>query len=403
MEGIVLGIFISAEAGTPMQSLDEAYLEKGCGIVGDRYYSATGTFSERLKDSFDYEVTLIESEQIDHFNISTGLALDYGVIRRNVVTKGVNLNELIGVDFRVGEVILQGIRLCEPCAYLAGLVSKEVLTYLVHRAGIRAKIIKGGIIRPKDDVTVENRTRKIFGERAVLYTTSHTHRDPIVLQKMVEWASPQKEWSCLDVATGTGHTAFAFAPHLSLVVGVDLTLEMLQEAIKLRDKNNCFNTTFCIGDAHSLPFPNESFDLVSCRRAAHHFSNITQALDGMNRVLKKGGRLLIDDRSVPEDDFVDPCMNQLDYYHDESNIRQYRKSEWENLLQKAGFVVKETETYTQHRPLTALTEGVSQENINKIHKTINSLTPHQKEALNLTELEGEVYLNHWYIMILAVK
>lgn len=137
-----------------MQPLHEARLEKGRGIVGDRYHFGTGTFSEQLKPRLDYEVTLIEAEQIDHFNSLTGLALDYAAPRRNVVTEGVNLNELVGVEFRVGEVTLQGVRLCEPCAHLAGLVAEEVLPHLVNRGGLRARIVSGGIIRPKDDVIV---------------------------------------------------------------------------------------------------------------------------------------------------------------------------------------------------------------------------------------------------------
>ena len=72
--------------------------------------------------------------------------------RRNVVTEGIELNELVGVQFRVGEVMLEGIRLCEPCAHLASLVAKEVLPELVHRAGLRAKIISGGTIKSTDRV-----------------------------------------------------------------------------------------------------------------------------------------------------------------------------------------------------------------------------------------------------------
>jgi len=135
-----------------MRSVDKARLEKGRGIVGDRYYSGNGTFSEKLKSSADSQVTLIESEQVDRFNRLNELDLDYGALRRNVVTQGIELNKLVNVQFRVGEVLLEGIRLCEPCAYLAGLITDKVLPGLVHRGGLRARIISGGSIMPADRI-----------------------------------------------------------------------------------------------------------------------------------------------------------------------------------------------------------------------------------------------------------
>ncbi len=152
MTGSIISIFIAPEAGMPMHSVNEARLEEGQGIVGDRYYSGKGTFSEKLKGRADSEVTLIESEQIDHFNRLNGLELDYGSLRRNVVTQGVALNELVNVQFRIGEVLLEGIRLCEPCAHLASLITEKVLPGLVHRGGLRARIISGGAIKPTDSI-----------------------------------------------------------------------------------------------------------------------------------------------------------------------------------------------------------------------------------------------------------
>jgi len=106
-------------------------------------------------------------------------------------------------------------------------------------------------------------------------------------------------------------------------------------------------------------FPAGTFHLITCRRAAHHFSQIQQALAEMGRVLRVGGRLVIDDRSVPEDDFVDACMNELDRYHDESHVREYRPSEWRRLLEGQGFKVEALEPYTKHRALTSFTEKAS--------------------------------------------
>jgi len=150
MRGKIVDIFIAAEAQAPMQSVREVHLEPGRGIVGDRYYHAVGTFSEKLVSSQDFEVTLIESEQINYFNKETGLNLDPGLFRRNIITSNMDLNSLVGKQFQIGDVLLEGIRLCEPCSHLAQIVTQEVLPTLVHRAGLRAKIKSGGVIRTDD-------------------------------------------------------------------------------------------------------------------------------------------------------------------------------------------------------------------------------------------------------------
>ena len=250
---------------------------------------------------------------------------------------------------------------------------------------------------------IEESAKKIFGERAQSYTTSAAHADEQVLARIVELARPQLDWRALDIATGTGHTALAVAPYVASVIGFDLTPEMLAEADKLRAARGVSNVTFREGDVHTLPFLNASFDLVTSRRAPHHFSNIKLALSEMKRVLRPGGRLLIDDRSVPEDDFVDACMNDLDRYHDESHVRQYRPSEWQTMLKEAGFALDLAEVYTKHRPLTSLTKDVCEENIRKIHARLATLTEQQRQALNLADVNGELYINHWYVLLAATS
>ena len=152
MTGSVIAIYIAPAGNAAMESLTVAELETGCGIVGDRYHAQLGSFSKKNKVREDQEVTLIESEEIDRFNADNGLTLDYGAVRRNIVTQGVRLNALVGRQFRVGEVLLEGIRLCEPCAHLASVVSEMVLPGLVHRGGLRARILSAGTIQPSDVV-----------------------------------------------------------------------------------------------------------------------------------------------------------------------------------------------------------------------------------------------------------
>lgn len=153
MTPFVDAIYIARKAGAPMEYLHEARLLAGRGIEDDRYFLEAGTFSEKLAGSRDHEVTLIEAEEIDRFNGQQGLSLNYGDLRRNIVTRGIRLNDLIDREFRIGAVQFRGIRLCEPCSYLADLVTPQVLKGLVHRAGLRACILNDGMIRESDSIT----------------------------------------------------------------------------------------------------------------------------------------------------------------------------------------------------------------------------------------------------------
>jgi len=152
MNGKVVGIFTTAQAGAPLHAVSQAMLEAGRGLVGDRYYEKDGTFSEKLKDSCDWELTLIESEEIERFNSGRGTDLGPGQFRRNIITSGIGLNELVGRRFNVGEAVLEGLILCEPCAYLAKLLGPDVVKSMAHRAGLRARIVTGSIVRPGDSI-----------------------------------------------------------------------------------------------------------------------------------------------------------------------------------------------------------------------------------------------------------
>lgn len=135
LKGSVDSIYIAGAAKGPMVSVTEAHAVPGRGLEGDRYFNQEGTFSKPLPD---YELTLIEIEAIEDFRREFGVELEAGDGRRNIVTRGVSLNDLVGQEFQVGHVRLRGIRLCEPCSHLARLSHRAVLRGLVHRGGLRA-------------------------------------------------------------------------------------------------------------------------------------------------------------------------------------------------------------------------------------------------------------------------
>jgi hypothetical protein len=141
--GIVEAIFVAPAAGAPAQSLEEVAALAGQGLDGDRHVSGTGTFPSGLPGS---ALTLIEAEVCESF----APALDPNEHRRNVVTRGIALNDLVGHEFRIGSVRCRGMRLCEPCTMIQRYASRPVLRPLVHRGGLRADILEDGVLRLGD-------------------------------------------------------------------------------------------------------------------------------------------------------------------------------------------------------------------------------------------------------------
>ena len=119
-------------------------MKKRKGIVGDRCYLQKGTFSESLKQKDDFHITFIEQEQIDAFNKKTNLNYSNDRFRRNIVTQGIGLNDLVGKIFKINDIEFLGMRLCEPCKYLSLELGKEFLTQMIHKSGLRAKILSSG-------------------------------------------------------------------------------------------------------------------------------------------------------------------------------------------------------------------------------------------------------------------
>jgi MOSC domain-containing protein YiiM len=150
-EGRLVAIYTTTDAGKPMQAHDDILAIEAVGLDGDRYAYETGKHSET--EGTGRQVTLIEREAIAAVNAEGQAELGEHETRRNLVTEGVPLNHLVGQTFRVGDVVLEGKRLAEPCSYLAGLTRPGVSRALIHRGGLRADVITGGQLRVGDKVT----------------------------------------------------------------------------------------------------------------------------------------------------------------------------------------------------------------------------------------------------------
>ena len=163
-------------------------------------------------------------------------------------------------------------------------------------------------------------------------------------EETLDWllanADPQPTDFVLDVATGTGFTALAFAPRVGTVIGLDVSPGMLEQARKQAGERRIANAVFQEGAAESLPFATGAFDIVTCRIAPHHFLSVEKFLTETSRVLKPSGQLALVDTTVPDDaPEAAAWQNEVEVVRDPSHVRNYTPHEWQAMTEAAGLAV----------------------------------------------------------------
>lgn len=148
--GSLEGIYIAADKGEPMQALDSVSALPGLGLEGDRYALSKGSLSRWSPSK--RQVTLISAEALDALEAETGVRLAPVDSRRNLLVRGVPLNDLLGVRFRVGDVLMDGVRLCQPCKYLERKTGLGLLPAMIGKGGLRAQVLSEGALRVGDVV-----------------------------------------------------------------------------------------------------------------------------------------------------------------------------------------------------------------------------------------------------------
>lgn len=204
-----------------------------------------------------------------------------------------------------------------------------------------------------NDLT-KQRVRQQFSDKAAAYASSAVHAQGRSLRRLVELTRPEEAWLVLDVATAAGHTAHALAPHVRRVVATDLTMQMLPKARELAAEKSLENVEFAGADAEALPFARESFHLVTCRIAAHHFPDVGHFMKEAARVLRRDGLLAIVDNVVPGSTRrgkkgrrrreAGRYVNAFEKLRDPSHVRCLSVYEWREMFYQAGFTLVHEES-----------------------------------------------------------
>lgn len=186
-----------------------------------------------------------------------------------------------------------------------------------------------------------SKVQQQFGTHAQNYVNSSVHATGEDLDAMLRLANPQPTDVVLDIATGGGHTALKFAPHVNRVVATDITPAML-EAAQAFISPQADNVSFELADAQDLPFGDATFDIVTCRIAAHHFPDAYEFVLEAARVLRPGGRLVLQDQQAPPDERAHKYIDTFERLRDPSHNHQLSAGQWRSTFLDARLELGET-------------------------------------------------------------
>ena len=252
---------------------------------------------------------------------------------------------------------------------------------------------------------LKSKAQAQFGASADAYATSSIHARGESLALLVEEVEPQAGWQTLDVGAGAGHTALAFAPHVAHVVATDLTQQMLAKTAELAAGRGLTNVETKIADAESLPFGDDSFDLVTCRLAFHHFPNSRQAVSEFARVLKPGGVLGFTDNIVVPDKKAAGYYNAYEKLRDPSHHWVYPLVRLRAMFEDAGLQLKATHQLSKEFEFHAWADRqhASETAKEKLLAMMRDI-PDELDPLYAPRwADGTMYFSLWEAVIMAQK
>lgn len=245
--------------------------------------------------------------------------------------------------------------------------------------------------------------RATFSPVAANYSRSFFHADATQLDEVVTLAQPRPLDVALDVATGSGNTALALAPHVGHVIGLDLTAAMLVECRRNAEKSGSANVTWVQGDACRLPFASGVLDLYTARAAPHHFQDLASALSEAARVLRPGGRACFIDCSPPP--AAREHLHEIEVGRDPSHVLSRTLAEWTELVEGAGLHVERA----RRRKLDwdfdgwMATLAIPRARAEGLATKLEAATGQAARQLRPERREGRLRHAYWHALIRAVK
>lgn len=183
-----------------------------------------------------------------------------------------------------------------------------------------------------------------FGEQANAYLTSTVHAQGADLQKLAHILHSQSQANVLDIGCGAGHVSFTAAPLVHSIIAYDLSTDMLDAVLKGASERQISNIQTTCGIAESLPFESNSFDIILSRYSAHHWQNVSMALNEVYRVLKPGGKVVFMDVVSPGNPVLDIYLQTVEALRDRSHVRDYSIAEWSRFINESRLALSEVST-----------------------------------------------------------
>jgi ubiquinone/menaquinone biosynthesis C-methylase UbiE len=255
-----------------------------------------------------------------------------------------------------------------------------------------------------------------FGAHAAAYSSSLVHAKGASLARLIELTKPQKTWRALDAATGAGHTAAAFAPHVASVIASDLTDEMLAEAAALATSKGLANMQTARADAEALPFADAAFELVTCRIAPHHFPDVPLFVAEARRVLVPGGTLAVVDNIGPDQvstpgfsgpDLRDAAVtyNAFEKIRDPSHGRCLGMAEWREVIEDTGLEALHAERLPKDMEFQPWAErmGADATTIERLRAMLGQAAPALGAFLQPRLVEGSLWFTLDEAILIARK
>ncbi|MBM4438848.1 MAG: class I SAM-dependent methyltransferase [Candidatus Rokubacteria bacterium] len=240
--------------------------------------------------------------------------------------------------------------------------------------------------------TQARRVQQQFGAVAAAYVTSAGHAGGDDLDTLLAWGRALAPARVLDVATGAGHTALAFAGLGARVTAFDVTEPMLRTARDFLRGRGAGAVRFVAGDVEALPFCAGAFDVVTCRIAAHHFANVGPAVRQIAAALRAGGAFLVQDILGHDDPDAARFITEVERRRDPSHVRAYRAIEWKALLRGAGLTVMDEAQIRKDRPWDDWTRrtGMTAEARAALEDFVRAAPPACLEAFDFRIADGRV-------------